>query len=78
MTKDQINAVLERVRSWPEERQEELVAIALEIEAGIAGTPYRATAEELEAIDQGLADAESGRFATEDQVAAIFAKYRDR
>ena len=33
MTKEQINAVLESVRSWPVEDQEELIEIAREIEA---------------------------------------------
>jgi hypothetical protein len=32
MNKEQINAVLERVRSWPPQDQEELVEIAREIE----------------------------------------------
>ena len=33
MTKEQIYAVLENVRSWPQEDQEELADIAREIEA---------------------------------------------
>jgi hypothetical protein len=34
MTKDQVKAVLDRVPTWPEDRQQELAAVALEIEAG--------------------------------------------
>jgi len=37
MTKEQINTVLESVRSWPQEDQEELVEIAREIEARRTG-----------------------------------------
>ena len=37
MTKEQINAVLEGVRSWPQEDQEELVEIVREIEARRTG-----------------------------------------
>jgi hypothetical protein len=37
MTKEQINAVLETVRSWPQEDQEELVEVAREIERGGGG-----------------------------------------
>jgi predicted transcriptional regulator len=37
---------------------------------------YEATPEELEAIDRGLRDAAQGRFATREQVEAVFAKYR--
>lgn len=72
MTKDQVKTVLDRVPSWPQERQQELAELALEIEAELAGTPYRATADELKAIDEGLAsDA-----ASDDEVKATFATFR--
>jgi len=37
MTKDQVQRILSRVPSWPEERQQELAELALEIEAERAG-----------------------------------------
>ena len=43
--------VLERISSWPEEDQDELAEVAAEIEARRSGV-YRATAEELKAIDE--------------------------
>lgn len=62
MTNEQVKAVLERVRAWPRERQEELAAIALEIEAEFGQRIYRATPEELETLDEseksGLASQE--------------------
>ena len=39
MTKEQIDAVLEGVRSWPSEDQEELAEIAREIEARRTAQP---------------------------------------
>jgi hypothetical protein len=69
MTKDQVKAVLERVPTWPEDRQLELVEVALEIEAELAGAGYHATPDELAAIDEGLA----GATANEDEVKAAFA-----
>jgi hypothetical protein len=54
MTRDQVKAVLERVPTWPEDRQQELAEIALEIEAELAGAEYDATPDELAAIDEGL------------------------
>jgi hypothetical protein len=54
MTKDQVRAVLERVPTWPEDRQQELAELALEIEAELAGASYEATPEELTAIHKGL------------------------
>jgi hypothetical protein len=72
MTRDQVKAVLERVRSWPEDRQQELADIALEIEAELAGAEYKATPDELAAIDEGL----SGEAASEEEVDAAFALFR--
>jgi predicted transcriptional regulator len=65
--------ILQRVEAWPQPAQDELMEIALEIEAQLGGT-YEATSEELEAIDRGLRDAAEGRFATQEQVEAVFAK----
>jgi predicted transcriptional regulator len=67
--------ILQRVEAWPQPAQDELMEIALEIEAQLGGT-YEATPEELKAIDRGLRDAAEGRFATQEQVEAVFAKYR--
>ena len=72
MTKDEIAAILDRVPNWPLERQQELSELALETEADTNDEPHIATAEELAAIDDGL----SGRTATDDEVAAAFAKFR--
>ena len=72
MTKDQVKAVLERVPNWPQERQQELAELVLEIEAEFAGSEYRAPADELAAIDDGLAD----EAASEDEVDAAFATFR--
>jgi hypothetical protein len=46
MKKDQIAAVLERVRTWPAERQEDAARLLLEMEAQDA-SPYRLTDEQL-------------------------------
>jgi hypothetical protein len=73
MTKDQVRAVLERVQTWPEDRQQELAEVALEIEAELAGAGYEATEDELAAIDEGLA----GEAATEEEVRASFALFRE-
>src|ERR1700738_3805009 len=74
MTKDQVKAVLERVPPWPEDRQQELAELALEIEAELAGAEYNATPEELAAIDEGLA----GEAASEEEIKAAFASFRAR
>jgi hypothetical protein len=72
MNKDQVKAVLDRVPTWPEDRQQELAEVALEIEAELAGTGYDATADELAAIDEGLA----GEPASDEEIKAAFAAFR--
>ncbi len=70
-----VKNTLARVANWPEEDQEELAQIALEIEARRHGV-YHATPEELAAIDEALAAVGRGEIASEDEVEAVFAKYR--
>jgi predicted transcriptional regulator len=75
MTRDQIDAILERVRTWPPERQEDAANVLLAMEAeGMA--PYELSEEERRDIEEGLAEADRGEFATEEEIAAIFARYR--
>lgn len=76
MTSKVLKEAMRRVEAWPERAQEELAEIALEIDATLTGGKYRATPEELAGIDRGLKAAEEGRFATDEQVEAIFVKYR--
>jgi predicted transcriptional regulator len=67
---------LSRAASWSPEAQAELAAYAAEIEAALGVGEYPPTDAELAGIDRGLADARAGRFATEDEVAAVFARFR--
>jgi hypothetical protein len=65
--------LLEQVESWPAEDQEELAEYAREIEARRTGV-YRATAAELQAIDE----AELSGVATDEEVEAAFRTFRRR
>ena len=76
MKTKQLTEILERIESWPAHAQNELAEIARDIDAGLKGEVYEATPEELEGIDRGLRDAAEGRFATDDEVEAAFAKFR--
>jgi hypothetical protein len=67
--------VLERVETWPESAQNELAELALDIEAGLGGD-YQPTPAELAGIDRGLKAANDGRFASDEEVEAAFAKFR--
>ncbi len=70
MTKEQINAVLERVRSWPVEDQEELIEIVREIEAQRTGV-YVLTDDDRAAIEKSR----RGRLASDDEVAAFWKRH---
>jgi hypothetical protein len=63
--------LLEQVRSWPEEDQEELAEYAREIEARRLGV-YHASSEELLAIDE----AERSGVASAEEVEAAFRTFR--
>lgn len=53
MKKDQIAAVLERVRTWPAERQEDAARLLLEMEAQDA-SPYRLNDEQVAELRRRL------------------------
>jgi predicted transcriptional regulator len=76
MTSKTLNEAMRRVESWPEAAQEELAEIALEIDARVKGGRYHASPDELAGIDRGLEAARNGRFATDEEVEAVFLKHR--
>ena len=75
MTK-KLRELIEKAQQWPEDAQWELAQIVSEMDAGLKGGTYHATLEELAGIDRGLKDARAGRFATDEEVEAVFAKHR--
>ena len=68
--------LLERVASWPDEDIEKLEEAARQIEAWRKGE-YRATEDELRAIDEAIAELDRGEVASDEQVRAAFAKFRN-
>jgi len=55
MTKQQIKAVLDRVLTWPPERQEDAARMLAEMEEQDAN-PYRLTDEQVAEVKRRLAD----------------------
>lgn len=76
MTSRILIGIFKRAETWPVEAQEQLAEAAAEIEAGLAPSLYEATLEELAGIDRGLKAAHEARFASDEEVEAIFAKHR--
>ena len=75
MTAADLKDLMERVRNWPETAQDELVAVASQIESELRGGEYLATREELRIIDAAIASIDSGEVATDLEVEAAFAKF---
>jgi hypothetical protein len=73
MTKT-LEEALARVREWPERRQEDAARLLLAMDAQNA---QRAplTPEQIERVTASKALADAGEFATDDDVAAFFAKH---
>jgi len=76
MTAADLKNLLERVQSWPEEAQEELVAVAQQIESELRDQNYLATRDELQIIDSAIAAIDGGEVASDAEVNATFAKFR--
>ena len=76
MTATELKDLLERVQAWPEEAQDELVAIANQIENELQGRDYLATQEELRIIDAAMIAIDGGEVATDVEIKAAFAKFR--
>ncbi len=71
-----LDQAVAKVRELPVEEQnraaETLLALA---ELAQRGAVYKLTPEELEAIDEGLAQADRGEFASDEQIAAVWKKF---
>jgi hypothetical protein len=70
MTKDQVKEVLNRVLTWPPERQRDAARVLTEMEEQDA-SPYRITDEQAEEVKRRLADP-TPKFLTLDEVRERF------
>ena len=69
-----LETLLDRVSTWPEEAQEELLERASEIESRQSGV-YRLSDEERAAVRKGLEAAERGEFVTDEDMAVFFKRH---
>ena len=70
-----LEKVLEAVRHWPADRQDAAAEI-LEHMNTMETEPYKLSAEERADIEEALAEAQRGEFASDAEVAALFARHR--
>lgn len=70
-----LRKIIQRADAWSKPAQDELLQVALEIEAEQHGV-YHATADELRAIDAALEEVDCGEIASPAEVEAAFGKLR--
>lgn len=70
-----LEALMERAASWPDEAQAELVRFMIDTEAKHFGA-FRLDDDERARIERSLAAARRGEFASDGEVAELFARYR--
>jgi predicted transcriptional regulator len=71
---DLMEKALAAVGRWPASRQDEAAEMLLALDR--LGPSYHASAEELAAIDEALAQVERGEFASDAEVEAAFQRFR--
>jgi hypothetical protein len=74
MTREQIKAVLDRVASWPQSRQEDAAQLLLAMEAQDT-SPYPLSEEERADLQAALDEVARGEIALDSEVAALFVRY---
>ncbi len=71
MTKDQIKAVLDRVLTWPPDRQRDAAEMLLMLEAK-EGELYHPSEDEWNAIQEGLEEAHRGDLVPDEEMKAFW------
>lgn len=74
MKREQIKSVLDRVLTWPPERQEEAADLLLMLEAQ-EGELYHPTDEEWSALQEGLEQAQRGEFVSDEEIQKLRKRY---
>jgi predicted transcriptional regulator len=67
--------ILERAKNWPEEDQAALAEFAREIESHRGESVYVMTPDERAAVERGLAQANRGEFATDEEMKSLRARF---
>jgi len=75
MTRDEIQALFERVLTWPPERLDDVGEILLRMEEANEAVDDL-TEEDWADLEEGLAEADRGEFVSEEEMEAFFAKFR--
>jgi hypothetical protein len=75
MMNTRLKDIVGRLDTWPEEAQEQALELLLSPEQEYA-EPYELSNEDRAAIEASLEDMRQRRFATDEEVAAVFSRHR--
>ena len=75
MSRDQIEEILARVRTWPEDWQDYAASMLLAMEKDLAN-PYELTEDEERDLDAAAARADRGESVPPEEVEAFFSRFR--
>ena len=75
MTRESLEILLDRVAAWPEEDQEKVARFIDEIEANRREI-YQLNDQERAAVRRGFEEMRTGQLASDEEVAAVFTRYR--
>ncbi|HWA89265.1 MAG TPA: hypothetical protein VG889_04475 [Rhizomicrobium sp.] len=76
MTVSEIRAIVERIDTWPEDKQQLALDVLRWIEAKDQEDDFELSPEDWADLEEGLAEADRGEFVSEEEMQAFFAKYR--
>jgi predicted transcriptional regulator len=76
MTREEVGDVLDRVRTWSEDQQVEAAFLLLLLEERRKGV-YELSQEEEAELDEADRQIERGEFATDEEMKALFDRYRN-
>ena len=70
-----LERAIETIRGLPSSRQDEIAQAILDLAVDLDGEEEEIDADDLPGLLEGLADADAGRFATDEQVEAAFRRF---
>jgi predicted transcriptional regulator len=78
MSVKEIRAIVKRVDTWSDDKQELALALLEWIEGRDLEDDHELTPEEWADLEGGLAEADRGEFVSEEEMQAFFAKYKHK
>jgi hypothetical protein len=76
MVTKEIQALVNRIQTWPAEKQQLAYDLLTWIEAKDEDDASDLTAEDWADLEEGLAEADRGEFASEEELKTLFDRYR--